>query len=516
MAKQYTSIFDVFNDTQEYMSLREGAPLSLGNVQQLAVARWPFIVSNFNQLKQNIIRLANGDSDVLTALNALSNVVVSYNLGNVKYNPFSAFTDFVKYNPVLKLLTIPSLQLTPAETTVLSLETQRIMKLEIPDFQSAVSFLKTQYALGAQSIGLGDPDADALLGIGPGKTQRSATIDDIANLQNIIDLQHMIEGIIFDLQQTAANPPDLLKISNQNIDPSSPVRVLDIYSSYIPIPYEISIESMAKKYLGSVDRWYELATVNNLQPPYIDEVGVKYSLLAPGATNNVIVSSDSTDNIAVGLKIKIGSYSQREEARVVERIIVNQNNTTILFLSGAQDISRFKPVEGAYIRVYAPGTTRTGEFVKVPLAIPGFQSANPTPTSDALRELDAAFIAFGIDIARDPVTKDFQIDPNGNFKYAVGLMAIQQAVLTALTTTQGSLPFHPQYGVNTNIGDRFYGTQDEALVFGQLLRNSILSDSRFSDVQIASVSTTGSSLSIKMFVSISGYSGGPIPLTFST
>jgi hypothetical protein len=514
LAKQYLSVFEVLNDTTEWMSLSQGVALTLGNIKQLAAVRWPFIVSNFNTLSLSIATAANGDSSVLVPLEDLANVVASYNLGNTKYNPFASTNDFIKYNPILSLISLTTLQLTPAEAVVVNLEVQRIQKLGMPDFLDAAAFLRRQYALDAQVVGLGDPDADALMGIGPGTTQRAATIDDLVQLQQLIDLQQIIEGIVFNLGQTENKPPNLLAIANQNIDPASPVSIQNIYTSYTPIPFEISVESMAKKYLGTVDRWYELATINNLQPPYVDEVGVKYGLLAPGAANNVIVSTDSTDNISVGLKVRVGSYSQREESRVVEKIIKNPNNTSILFLSDIQNISRFKPLEGAYIRVYAPGTTREGEFIKIPSSGTPTQSANPTPKSDELRGLDAAFIAFGIDIARDPITHDLQMDPNGNFKYAYGTQAIRNAVMNVLKTQISELPFHPTYGVDAGIGDRFYGTTDEALIFASLLRATILSDSRFSDVHIDSVDATGSSMSLKILVKVSGLES-PIPLSFT-
>ena len=514
MAKQYLSVFEVLNDTTEWMSLSQGVALTLGNLKQLAVVRWPFIVSNFNTLSTSIIAAANGDSAVLVPLQELSNVVASYKLGNTKYNPFASTSDFIKYNPILSLISLTTLQLTPAETVVVNLEVQRIQKLGTPDFLAAAAFLRRQYALDAQTVGLGDPDADALVGVGPGITQRAATIDDLTQLQQLIDLQQIIEGIVFNLGQTENKPPNLLAIANQNISPSSPVSIQNIYTSYTPVAFEISVESMAKKYLGTVDRWYELATINNLQPPYVDEVGVKYDLLAPGAANNVIVSTDSTDNIAVGLKVRIGSHSQREESRVVERIIKNPNNTSILFLSGTQNINRFKPLEGAYIRVYAPGTTRAGEFVKIPSTSAATQITNPTPKNDVLRGLDSAFVAFGIDIARDPITHDLQMDPNGNFKYAYGTQAISNAVMNVLRTQISELPFHPSYGVDTGIGDRFYGTTDEALIFAGLLRNTILSDARFSDVHIESAEASGSSMSLKILVSIKGLES-PIPLSFT-
>ena len=132
MAKQYLSVFEVLNDTTEWMNLSQGVALTLGNLKQLAVVRWPFIVSNFNTLSTTIASAANGDSSVLVPLKELANVVASYKLGNTKYNPFASSNDFIKYNPILSLISLTTLQLTPAETTVVNLEAQRIQKLGMP------------------------------------------------------------------------------------------------------------------------------------------------------------------------------------------------------------------------------------------------------------------------------------------------------------------------------------------------------------------------------------------------
>jgi hypothetical protein len=86
--------------------------------------------------------------------------------------------------------------------------------------------------------------------------------------------------------------------------------------------------------------------------------------------------------------------------------------------------------------------------------------------------------------------------------------------MNVLRTQISELPFHPSYGVDTGIGDRFYGTTDEALIFAGLLRNTILSDTRFSDVHIESAEASGSSMSLKILVSIKGLES-PIPLSFT-
>jgi hypothetical protein len=344
--------------------------------------------------------------------------------------------------------------------------------------------------------------------------QRQATIEDLEDIEDLNKLYNFAEGLLFRAQQTQKRPPNVLALSNQLIDSLSPVVFDDTFVSYIPQPFEISIEHMAQKHLGDRQRWFELATINNLQPPYVDEVGVKFPLLAPAAVNSLIISSDNHQNAPVGTKVSVGSYRFKEDVRIIERVSLNENGTMIVFLSGSQNLNRFKPSEGAFVRVYAPHTARAGSYILVPSKTPSNISTSvPTPSSDELRRLDAALLQFGVDIARDDKTGDIAVDSNGNFKFAAGLVNVRQSVLNALKTVQGELPFHPRFGVNFNIGGKFFGTTDEALLFGELLRDTLLADTRLKNVQIQEVSTTGTGIALTLLVTIAGASQ-PLPLSF--
>jgi hypothetical protein len=144
---------------------------------------------------------------------------------------------------------------------------------------------------------------------------------------------------------------------------------------------------------------------------------------------------------------------------------------------------------------------------------PGAGQKIPTPRSDELRRLGTALLSFGVDIARDEQTNDFIVDASGNFKLISGIENVRQAVLYALRTQQGELPFHPAYGVNLNIGSKFFGTTDEALIFGTVVQDTLTRDPRFQDVKIARLSVTGNSVAVQLLVTIAG-SNQPIPLSF--
>ena len=509
----YISTLQVLSDTTSLIRILSGQQLSLASIQSLAQTRWPWIFDNWVSLYPRFKASAAGAQDLESKLDSFQRFIDSWRLGN-RNNPLDVLGNFAEVYPFLDLISLSELRLSPDEAALRDIEIDRIQSLDIENFRSMMSFLRARAAVLAQQIGLGDPSAAKLLGTPQTPRQRSPTIDDLQNIQDINKLHSFVESLLFRALRSQKRPPNVLSLSNQLIDPGSPVIFDDKFVSYTPQPFEISIEHMAQRYIGDRAYWYELATINNLQPPYVDEVGTKYPLLAPGAVNNLIIADTDRQKIPVGTKVGIGSYKYREETRVVERLILNENGTVIVFLSGAQNINRLKPAEGAFVRIYAPSTIRKGAFMLIPSRTPSRISTSvPVPTSDELRRIDKALLQFGVDIARDDKTADIIIDPSGNFKYAAGLPNVRQAVLNALKTTQGELIFHPGYGVNLNIGGRFFGTTDEALLFGELLRSTLLTDSRLENVQIAKVEATGTGIALTLLITIAGATQA-LPLSF--
>jgi hypothetical protein len=470
-------------------------------------------VQNWVVLQKRFIAVSDGDDVLLDKVFDINNEVISYNLGN-KNNPLDDTEKYVHFSPFLSEIGLAELALDGAEIRLRDREIDRIINLEVEDFKDMLAFLRKASALEAQTIGLGDQDAADLLGISVAPKRRSATIQDLETIQYQDQLYHVIEDIVFELLTTRKRPPNLLTTAANDIDPLSQVTIIPDFVSYTLHPFEISLEHMAKKFLGDNRLWYELVTVNNLQPPFVDEAGTKMPLLAPAAVNNLLISSSIQTDLAVGSKISIGSHSVREETRVVERLVVNENGSMIVFLSGVQDLNKLKPSEEAFLRVYKPGTVRKDSLIKIPSTTAAARNRSlVTPSSDELRRIDQNLLNFGVDIAVDAINGDLVIDPNGNFKMAYGFENIRQTVLHALKTTRGELPFHPKYGVNLRLGEKFYGTLDEATLFSQLLIDTILKDPRFLDVKIKGLAATGNSISLSILVTVSGVSHA-IPLDF--
>jgi hypothetical protein len=513
MATKYTSSFTLMADVLLYSATATGAAITLSMIPLLAKTRFTWFVNNWNTLFPRFKKYANGDQELESILANFDNVVKGYQLGNTQ-NPFDIQSKLESFQPFLSQVKASELTLTPAEQQLIATEQQRVANFTVETFQDMVHFLRQQIALQAWYIGLGDADAARVVGIQGATQQVTATIDTLSIVNDLTGVEQYIEGLIISQKLVGDRPPNLLKVANQNIA-GGQVSIKNTYRSYLAFPFEISLEHMAQKYLGDQKFWYELVTVNNLQPPYVDEVGQKYPLLAPGAANNVVISADRKSDVHVGTAIKIGSFKVREEARIVESISYNNDNTMVLFLSDAQDLTKFKLTDSAFVRIYQPHTVNSGSFVQVPLDIAP-TAKNPvawTPKADALRRLDQAFIKFGFDIARDETTNDLIIDSNGNFAVAAGLQNMRQAIRSALRTVIGELPFHPGYGVNINIGGRFYGTRDEGLILANLIATTLKRDPRFQAVQVANLATTNTGLAITLLVSISGFNK-PLPLSF--
>ena len=512
-SNNYTNLFTILTDTDLYTSVRANRPFNLSQIIPLAKVRFKWIVDNWISLYPKFKSYSNGDGDLLASLENFNRIVLSYNLGNTQ-NAFDNISNIQAFSSFLSLITLDQMDLTSAEIDAVNKEIQRVNSLEEADFRNMLDFLYMANQIAAEQVGLGDADAAKLMGRTVSKKQRTATVSDLEEMDRNIEFIKFIEGIIFDIKSRRSIPPNLLTMDNSSIENRDDVSLIDTYQSYIAIPFEISLEDIAQRYLGDKRQWIELVTINNLLPPFVDEVGQKFLILSPPAVNNLVISSDRKSEIPVGTKVSLGSYRIREETRVVNKVIDNKNGTMILFLSGVQDLFKFKITEGAFVRIYSPGTVNKGSFVKIPLNVSApFKNPNFTPSRDELRRLDNVLLSFGVDIARDEKTKSILVDASGNFQLSYGLTNIRQAVLSALRVTIGELPFHPTYGINSNIGDRYFGSTDEAVIFSDVLRKTLLSDPRYSDIQVAGLQVMQNGFTLNLIVFVAG-SNVPIPLSF--
>jgi phage baseplate assembly protein W len=510
---QYTDRFTIQTDLTLYLYSKVGGKLTLNLFPRLAADRWTWFVRNKQQLTTRFETYANGDEFLVNAISVFHDFIESYENG-ANVNPFLDLNIFAEMSELLSLIEVDSLQLTDPENAYIKQEVQRAAQLEASDFREMLNFLKTQREIAFDFIGLGDTYYDSIRGRKSAPKQRDYFISDLVVLNNTIELEKYIEGLIIEFKYKKNVAPNLLEFANARLDESnSEVRVQDIYQSYKVVPFEKSLHQMAQDYLGDAERWYELVTTNNLKAPYVDLTGEKILLLESGSASTVRIPISQQDKFRINSVVKIGSRLVPEEVRKVEQVNDNRDGSATVFLSGKQDLAKLLIKHVPYVRAYKPETLNDFSLVKIPSTAIAPNKNIPEPSDGELKKLDKALLSFGVDVAVDDVTGDLLIGTDGDIKYQFGINNLRQAVISVLKTEQGQLPLHREYGIPNSVGFSLQGdttsTRIAAIVEEALKRDLRFTSVTLKDIQISPDGTIG----MTTLVTIAG-SNQLIPLAF--
>lgn len=509
----YTSVDQVMSDFLLYLTITKGESPVLSQFPRLARNRWPFIVTNWDKiLKQYLNPQVQGDDFLRDLLGQMSKDVKVTKLGGV-YNPFDNAVKTNTYKPLLDLMPVTMFSLTQDESAFIREEARRVSAFNITTFQEMSKYLRTECGKASQRIGLGDDDIMPVLGIPLVDSARSWNTADVKQIDEVLNLADTIDGVVYAFKQQVTKTPNLLAVAQSNISSDSNVTINNTYVSSIAVPFETSLEAMANKYLGDHSRWFELVTINNLQAPYVDLTGTKMYLLATGSGSSVRIKSTLKYDVPVGTQVRIGSAKYREENRYVERATDNKDGTMTLDLSGDSDMSKFKLSEIAYVKIFRPHTVNDLSIILVPQTIAPATARRPEPNSSALKRLDSALLAFGVDIKRNEQTGDVSVIGDGDFELVYGLPAVRQAMFYVLHTSQGELPWHKRYGIPTQVGEKWLGTVEEGTKFAEIIQDSLMQDGRYESVELINVKATPTTLALDFAVKIPGIDT-VIPLSF--
>ena len=268
----------------------------------------------------------------------------------------------------------------------------------------------------------------------------------------------------------------------------------------VPFPYGTTLEHLSARYLNDPNRWIEIAALNGLQEPYIDNVGYQLKLLVNGSKNRIIVGANKVQKLQ-----PVTLFSEAQPRSTYTVIGISEISPSVFELtldSGPNDdLSRFKVSQKAYVQAYLPNTVHAGQTIYIPsdvaVDVNEFNSAN-IPGLEQYKDLirvsgvdflltSNAYIEDNVKnnaqlIGTAPVgAMDLVVDPDtGDIPLAHGETVLQQTLKLILFTSQGSLMQHPSFGVGIPVGSSIADVNLDGL--RDAIQKAILADGSFSDV----------------------------------
>jgi hypothetical protein len=275
----------------------------------------------------------------------------------------------------------------------------------------------------------------------------------------------------------------------------------------VPVPYGKTIEAISLRYLGDIQRWLEIVTLNGLKEPYIDETGFQYPLLSNALGRQIVIGDDT--NLYLGQTVILQGAGQFPAPRLITQISSLSSTSFLVTLDGLPNLNNFTLSAGSYLQAYLPGTVNSQQKIYIPSDLTPAPDSGiippPTTSGDPLTGLSKVDWLL-------TETGDIATTQYGDFRYSYGITNIIQALTIKFSTQIGKWLIHPEFGIGI-----LPGTSIADIDIQQLYNNInslITADPRFSGVTNLQIFQNGPSLSISLGVSIAGQTG-VFPITFA-
>jgi hypothetical protein len=349
-------------------------------------------------------------------------------------------------------------------------------------------------------------ELEKTLGLIEGATAtRSPTSTDynlIGSISNLIQVYLELKAV-FEKQK------DNVFLQYINLPSASAENIQQAQSKFL-VPFELdsTLEQMSQKYLGDPRKWIEIAILNNLQSPYIDEEGIRLEVIGKGYENFLTVQNDK--NLKLGSQVWIFSENEKTTLTTCKNIKVLANQMEIQFDSNL-NAEKYSQNNSAYIKFYLPNTTNSKKSIFIPSQNVVTQK-NFIVDSNSQIALEEALIRIGgIDLSLDS-KGDLEYSRLGDFVDSAGLKNIIQKIKVFIQTTLGSIILHSEIGNPIEIGKSIADFRISDIVKSA---NSFFQDNEtFEKIENLKIIQNGPIIQVTINVKIVGLSK-LIPITFS-
>ena len=527
---QSTEALQASSELNLWYKVRGGEDLKLSDMPEIIPLRWTYFKENWEFIKQGIIQNLSSysDPDFLSAqVKDFSDFIANQRNSPAKINPFSDGSIFHKYYAVFDSINITSIPLTIEEEKIVEARTREVEAFSKNDFLRIKKRMIDYRDNLADISNLKDETYNSTYNRSSIAAQFNATTVDL-NL--MLSMQESIASVDFLLANLfnvdSVLDPFALARSNAN----NPEINIGQYNSgrLVKLEYGEDLRGLAARYLGSSDKWIDIAIANGLKAPYIDEVGEKISLLSNGQSNQInIAATDISGNLNIDkfyinqvviLQSNVENFPEQRSIANIKQIPIS--NEIILELDGDADLNRYKIADQAHIRVYKPNTTNSSFYILIPSSEP-LDDVRQDDVPWFLAKSQADEKKAGIDLYIDE-NGDINFNNSGDLELSYGLDNAIQAVKLKLITELGSLAFHPEYGMINVSGQNNSDIESVKTQIIESLTRQIEVDTRFSNIESIDVKylvqdsqpDTPAAFNISMSVRMAG-SNTVIPITFS-
>lgn len=413
-----------------------------------------------------------------------------------------------EYFEILDSLDLESISLSPDQRGRIEDELEAATLITVDDLKKFKNDLLETALLISNSFGSGDEVFSAIYNRPPPRTRTiPLTVEETESLTALYEAIQAYD------QLTASRFFDDLKIQNplDFVGGLADEADIDFESSQgktlVPVPFGLTIEQIAARYLGDANKWLEIVTINNLRMPYIDEVGFTYPLLSNGSGRQLNVN-DEDRRLYIGQFLTISSNTTQPFRRKIIDIERISDTNFLVTLDGEDNLDVLTTLGNARVKGFLPGTVNSQNQIFIP--------ADGTIEEDDLITLPKVF-------QEDKLAKiskiDWLLDDNGDLaineigeiQLSGGLTNLIQALKLKLRTKKGSLLQHLDYGLGLNHGISIADIEAGEIV--QSLNKMIEDDPRYAGINRLNIRISGSTMFVDLAVNIASGSG-ILPITF--
>jgi hypothetical protein len=275
----------------------------------------------------------------------------------------------------------------------------------------------------------------------------------------------------------------------------------------LPVPFGLTVEAIALRYLGDAQRWLEIVTLNNLRAPYIDENGFKLPLLSNATGRQITVAN--ADNLFVGQRGLVCSGNQSPSARVILNIDKLSASSHLITLDGLANLDNYNLANKAYFQAYLPGTVNSQQKIFIPsdATLPTLPNIVPPASTSSDPLVGLSKVDFLLTESGDLAINSF-----GDFRLASGITNLIQAVKIKIGTPRGAIGLHQEFGLGIKPGISNSEVQVQEIY--KSISKLIKQDPRFAGLASLQIVLTGPTLTINMGVRIAN-NRGIYPLSFT-